>query len=205
MPTPEEGLEDLKHALAMKVELEKWKLRKEELEYLEAGQHLRSLNQILWQVPGMTIAITGGVWYGVTTVSTDGPKIYALLFVAAANLLTIPVIWRLRSLISKHIDVQNSFSARPQPQRRINYIVVLCWSLLLAIATALSTLGALNPDYLVKQEAATKTKVLLIEQPIGAPLIWCLTFRQTVVRVALIPPQNRTAYLTRSDDDALLG
>ncbi|HCF1128981.1 TPA: hypothetical protein NH771_004737, partial [Pseudomonas aeruginosa] len=70
----EEALETLKHKNAQELELMKWKFKKEELSYLEAGQHLRSLNQQLWQVPSMVIAITGGIWYVAASTSGDFPK-----------------------------------------------------------------------------------------------------------------------------------
>src|SRR3546814_15700834 len=66
--------------------------KKEELSYLEAGQHLRSLNQQLWQVPSMVIAITGGIWYGAASITGGSPKILALGFAVAVNILTIPDI-----------------------------------------------------------------------------------------------------------------
>ena len=91
----------------MALEELKWKNRKEELQFLEAGQHLRSLNQFLWQAPGMAIAITGGIWYGITMFSAPAAKIAALLFVAMFNFATILVICRLRSLIAIQLKIKN--------------------------------------------------------------------------------------------------
>ncbi|MEA9983533.1 hypothetical protein QN374_16965, partial [Herbaspirillum sp. RTI4] len=59
-------LEKIKYNYSSKLEEKKIHARQEEIGYLEAGLHLRSLNGFLWRVPGMTIAITGGLWYGVT-------------------------------------------------------------------------------------------------------------------------------------------
>ena len=103
--------EQLKHQLALEIEEKKWSYRKQELQFLEAGQHLRALNQIMWQVPGMAIAITGGIWYGATLVTSDLARQAALGFVGLADLLTIPIIYRLRSLIGDEIDRQKSFAS----------------------------------------------------------------------------------------------
>jgi len=47
----EEALEALKHKNAKELEFIRWKFKREELSYLEAGQHLRSLNQQLGKCP----------------------------------------------------------------------------------------------------------------------------------------------------------
>ncbi len=45
----------MKHRLASDLEERRWQFKTLELKYLEAGQHLRSLNQLMWQVPSMVI------------------------------------------------------------------------------------------------------------------------------------------------------
>jgi hypothetical protein len=150
MSSFDKDAEEFKHTLAIKLEAEKWKTRKEELRYLEAGQHLRSLNQYLWQVPGMVVAITGGIWYGVTTMAADPPKIIALIFVAIVNLLTIPVIWRLRSLIAIQIQIQNTFAGLSSIDQW-RHSVISCWTALLLIAASLSLFGACNSTNLSRQ------------------------------------------------------
>lgn len=150
--TPEE-LENLKFQLTSQVEEKKWGYRKQELEYLEAGQHLRALNQIMWQVPGMAIAVTGGLWYGVTTVEADLPKIFALIFVAIVDAITIPIIWRLRGVIDIQIKVQRSFSpSLPQVKKERDRVVVSCWAFILALAATLSVIAAANVSQLNKQK-----------------------------------------------------
>src|SRR5690606_23673784 len=107
--------------------------RKKELKFLEAGQHLRALNQQLWQVPGIVIAITGGVWYGAASVADAQAKTVAFLFAATVSLSTIFVIWRLRAIIDIQIKIQNKFNKIP-PRRGKN-TVVWCWTALLTAAT----------------------------------------------------------------------
>jgi len=135
-------LELFKHRLATKLEAQKWSYRKQELEYLEAGQHLRALNQIMWQVPSMAIAVTGGLWYGVTTIDADRPKIGILLLAAIVDVTTIFVIKRLRYVIEKQIKIQRSFAADLTNKGERDRVVVRYWSILLLAASALS-LGAL--------------------------------------------------------------
>lgn len=152
------AFEALKHENAKELELIRWRFKKEELSYLEAGQHLRSLNLQLWQVPSMVIAITGGIWYGAASVSADMPKMLALLFAAAVNVLTIPIIIRLRQLIKKHINAQLAFNN--VNDSRGNYTVITCWILLLLTAAGLSVAGALNVEKISTEEKRINPQVI---------------------------------------------
>ncbi|KTC04007.1 hypothetical protein [Pseudomonas syringae] len=134
------AFEAIKHENAKELEQIKWRFKKEELSYCEAGLHLRSLNQQLWQVPSMVIAITGGIWYGAASISGDLPKVLALSFAAAVNILTIPIIVRLRQLIKKHINHQLLFNH--QQDSKGNYTVITCWTLLLITAACFSIASA---------------------------------------------------------------
>ena len=136
--------EAIKHENAKELEQIKWQFKKEELSYLEAGQHLRSLNQQLWQVPSMVIAITGGIWYGAASISGDMAKVLALSFAATVSILTIPIIVRLRQLIKKHINLQLAFNQ--QSDSKGNYTVITCWTLLLLTAACFSIAGAFNTE-----------------------------------------------------------
>ncbi|AXF12986.1 hypothetical protein [Paraburkholderia caledonica] len=154
MSSSPERTEVLKHKLAAKLEAQKWIYRKTELEFLEAGQHLRALNQIMWQVPGMAIAVTGGLWYGVTLIDGAIPRIGILLFAAIIDLLTICVIWRLRGIIEKQIRIQKKFAGEEDGARRErDRIVVFCWSFMLAAATLLSAIGPFFVSDLSKKKA----------------------------------------------------
>ncbi|MBL8517287.1 MAG: hypothetical protein JNM76_10010 [Betaproteobacteria bacterium] len=124
------------HAL----EKEKWEWRKQELTYLEAGQHLRALNQFLWQVPGMVIAVTGGIWFAASTVEAEMPRAMAFVFAGIFDFTTIPVILRLRFLIGLQIDRQLEFEHRQLSRGR--YFVVGCWITLMATAGTFSFVAA---------------------------------------------------------------
>lgn len=151
------SLEKLKHRLVVDLESKKWGFRIQELHYIEAGNHLRSLNQLMWQVPGMAIAITGGLWYGTTAVDADLARTWVLSFTALVDLLTVGIIWRLRHLIAIHLAFQHSFEARVRSKERGGWIVVICWGLILSVAAVLSVLGAVYPSYLTKTSNADKS------------------------------------------------
>ena len=152
--TSPKSLEILKHRLASDLEERKWRFKTLELQYLEAGQHLRSLNQLMWQVPSMVIAITGGLWYGATTVDELKARTVVLIFAAVFSLLALRIIWRLRQLIQIHINRQSQFSPGNGDVPRDRHIVVRYWSAALLASTVVSALGACNPSYLSKKQAS---------------------------------------------------
>lgn len=149
--------EKITHERAKELEHLKWKLRKEELTYLEAGQHLRSLNQQLWQVPGMVIAITGGIWYGAISMPSGAPKAFAFIFAAFVNFLTIPVIWRLRKIIQIQIDIQIAFSEFKKG--KLNKVVISCWIALLITAGVLSLAAADNSTSISNAKSTGEEKI----------------------------------------------
>lgn len=152
--TANKTAEQLKQRHALELEAQKWNYKKDELQYLEAGQHLRSLNQLMWQVPGMVIAITGGLWYGATTVESELPRTVVLLFAALFDILTILIIWRLRDLIEKHITLQRSFSPSLDSASKGKKTVIICWSVALIAAAAVGLVGAAFPSSLTKKAVA---------------------------------------------------
>jgi len=150
----EEEMEATRLKNAIELEKQKWLLKKKELKFLEAGHHLRALNQQLWQVPGIVIAITGGVWYGAASVADQHAKMVAFLFAAIASASTIFVIWRLRAIIDIQIGIQNKFNKLRRQNGKNT--VVWCWTVLLAAATLISLIGACHSE-----------KVILAKGPIS--------------------------------------
>lgn len=170
-------LERLKYQLSSKLEAQKWDYRKQELKYLEAGQHLRALNQIMWQVPSMAIALTGGLWYGTTLLDSAKPRIALLLFAFLVNFVTIFVLFRLRSIIEKQILIQNRFAEGvplktdepDSPKKERDRIVVKCWSALLVGAAILSVAAAFSPSELsAKKTDSSGTMACHIQLDIGS-------------------------------------
>lgn len=89
-----------------KIEVIKWHQRLQEVAYLEAGQHMRALNQLMWQVPSLVIAINGGLWYGTTLVSEIAARfIFFMVFIF--DLMSIITLYRLRLLLDSKINFQN--------------------------------------------------------------------------------------------------
>jgi hypothetical protein len=90
----------------IKIETIKWHQRIQEIAYIEAGQHMRALNQLMWQVPSLVIVINGGLWYGTTLVSELATR--AIFFmIAVFDLLSIVTLYRLRGLLEAKIKFQN--------------------------------------------------------------------------------------------------
>ena len=73
--------------------------------YEQNCQQMRSLNQIMWQVPMIAMTLTGGLWYGVSTSSAldPGTKGILFLFCTAANICMIFVIQRVRSVMAAYL------------------------------------------------------------------------------------------------------
>lgn len=174
--TSPKSLEILKRRLASDLEERKWRFKTLELQYLEAGQHLRSLNQLVWQVPSMVIAITGGLWYGATTVDELQARAVVLYFAAAFSVLAIFIILRLRELIQIHISRQSRLSPDNGDEPRGKYVVIGCWIAALFGSAIVSTLGACNPSYLSKKQEHPKeakccvSQIEVITNPVQPPV-----------------------------------
>ncbi len=146
--------EKIKHRNALELERQKWAYKKEELQYVEAGQHLRSLNQLMWQVPSLAIALTGGLWYGATLVSDEITRRFLLALSAGVDLLTIITLLRLRSVIGAHIAYQKQFAgATSQDKDRFRYTVIACWSVALVAAACGGVFGVYSPSHFDKKDA----------------------------------------------------
>lgn len=65
----------------------------------------RSLNQQMWQIPLISMTLTGGLWFGVSRVEDFPLFQLALLFLAAAgNGALFVIIMRLRFVMQQHLD-----------------------------------------------------------------------------------------------------
>ncbi len=158
----EKKLIDIRSEHEMALEAKRQEFRAKEVGYVEAGLHMRSLNQFMWQVPGITIAVTGGLWYGVSLWTSDSAKQFALVFLAIFDILMIVVLFRVRTVLERHIARQKNSDfelqvANVQANKaskwswlvawtKQDFLVVGIWSALLAFAGILSVLGALYPE-----------------------------------------------------------
>jgi hypothetical protein len=51
--------------------------------YEQNCEHMRSLNQIMWQVPMIAMTLTGGLWYAVATMKGMDAKVRGALELCA--------------------------------------------------------------------------------------------------------------------------
>jgi hypothetical protein len=150
--------EEQKHALEL--EQKKWEFKQKELIFLEAGQHMRALNQLMWQAPTMAIAVTGGLWYGAATVEADGARSWVFAFAGLVDLLTIVTLFRLRQLIGNEIRTQQILAGPPPASPSRKHVVIACWAAALITAALISFLGAAKSDTFKKTaERATPPTV----------------------------------------------
>jgi len=154
---------ELQHDFAIKLEEKKWEFKTKELAYLEAGQHVRALNQVIWQVPGMIIAITGGLWFGLTLFEDPCIKRAILVFGLLINLITIIIVRRIRSVMDKYIDIQRQWPIPPTSSAGRKHTVVWCWTVILILVAILNALGATNVDALKKKASEERPVRISIE------------------------------------------
>lgn len=108
MPTTLQEQPELAPELNLsQIEVIRWHQRLQEIAYLEAGQHMRALNQLMWQVPSLVIIINGGLWYGLTMMSNFTAH-FIFAFCLFFDLASIVTLYRLRKLIGAKIDIQSS-------------------------------------------------------------------------------------------------
>lgn len=126
---------------------------REKLCFIQNSETVRSLNQIMWQIPLVAMTLTGGIWYGVSS-TAQLPLIARnalLLFVTMADILLIIVIWRVREVMEHYIVKARNFypSGFPDTNSKIKIcclknkekIVVKVFSLILIITAIASLLG----------------------------------------------------------------
>lgn len=157
----------------IKLETIRWHQRLQEITYLEAGQHMRALNQLMWQIPSFVIAVNGGLWYATTIANESSLRIiFFILFLF--DVTTIFSLVRLRQLIGvkikKQQDIENpdnhpllkklscEFNLQfnvPVVAKGWKYIVVGCWIIMLIICAGTNLAGIVNPKFFSKTSNAT--------------------------------------------------
>lgn len=163
----------------LKLETIRWHQKLQEITYLEAGQHMRALNQLMWQIPSFAIAVNGGLWYA-TTLANENSLCIIFAVLAFFDITTIVTIYRLRYLIGKKIETQNKiedpsknevlnkisleagFSLEEiQREPKKGYIVVSCWALMLVACFCINIWGAFFPDVFSKQNSINSYKATI--------------------------------------------
>lgn len=105
----------------------------------------RSLNQQMWQIPLISMTLTGGLWFGVSRVEDFPLFQFALLFLAfAGNLILCLVIVRLRFVMEQYLEwlranYQPGFvPAEGQVWYHKSFVVRRSFQFMLALAACLS-------------------------------------------------------------------
>lgn len=83
---------------------EKFKSELELAAFNQTHESFRSLNQQMWQIPLIAMTLTGGLWFGVSTVK-DFPlfQLALLLLAAAGNAALFIILLRLRFVMEQHL------------------------------------------------------------------------------------------------------
>lgn len=167
-PTPDQEI---------KIEVIRWHQKLQVITYIEAGQHMRALNQLMWQIPSLVIAINGGLWYAATLVN-EASLWMIFAFLTVFDLLTICTLFRLRVLIGKKITKQNDIeelsknsilqdlsnksgiiiSPTPAPKKESKFIVVGCWTICLLLCAIINFHGSFNPSIFSKPSENNKSE-----------------------------------------------
>lgn len=107
----------------------------------------RSLNQQMWQIPLISMTLTGGLWFGVSRVHEFPLFQLALLFLAAAgNFALIIIIQRLRFVMEQYlkwIEAQNPsgfVAAKGKTWYNRPFAVRLSFQVMLFLAFAISVI-----------------------------------------------------------------
>ncbi|MGE6009752.1 hypothetical protein [Klebsiella variicola] len=163
----------------LRIEAIRWHQKLQEIIYLEAGQHMRALNQLMWQIPSFVIAVNGGLWYA-TTLANENSLWIIFLVLALFDATTIVTLFRLRHLIGtkiikqkeiedplnnpvlKEISFNCGFNLNPHPQKKQkSYIVVFCWTIMLLACLTVNVLGCFSPTLLSKQNKEQSYRAII--------------------------------------------
>ncbi|CAD6153128.1 hypothetical protein MZB74_23415 [Escherichia coli] len=152
----------------LKIEAIRWYQKLQEITYLEAGQHMRALNQLMWQIPSFVIAVNGGLWYA-TTLANESSLWIIFAVLALFDFTTMITLYRLRSLIGSKIALQKNIEDPSKnyilneitrdagfklpssyDNKETGYIVVSCWAIMLIVCFFVNIAGVCHPNLFSK-------------------------------------------------------
>lgn len=145
-------LERLRQEFQRKENALKEKFERDKAAYDQNAQHIRALNQFLWQVPTIAITLTGGLWYGVTKIDNHVVQTCLLSFGAIGDILFCLVVVRVRFLFSQYLEIQKIFNldfnikSERGPWNLPSWTVVSCFVIMLFLAGVGSGLAAWKID-----------------------------------------------------------
>lgn len=77
--------------------------------YDQNAQSFRALNQIWWQIPVISMTLTGGLWFGVSKADSPFFRIGLLLMAGLGNVVLIAVAARLRYIMGAYLSWLEAF------------------------------------------------------------------------------------------------
>lgn len=76
--------------------------------YNQNSETFRALNALMWQVPLIAMTLTGGLWFGVSSISKDSGLTFLrpglLLLAGVGDVLLIVILERLRHIIAEYLS-----------------------------------------------------------------------------------------------------
>ena len=82
---------------------------REKVCYEQNYLQFRSLNQIMWQVPIIAMTLTGGLWFGVSKMSTPAVQISLLILAFVGNIGLTFVLIRIRYVMREYLCCLKQF------------------------------------------------------------------------------------------------
>lgn len=125
---------------------------REKAAFEQNSEHLRSMNQLMWQVPLIAMTLTGGAWYGIAQLGPSHAASSLLILVGCANVGLAVVMLRVRFVFERLLKVTQNFyppgsaatNDSPWPWHW-EYVVVTVFVFLLLLAAATSFMAARDP------------------------------------------------------------
>src|SRR5574338_904000 len=115
--------------------------------YNQNSETFRSLNGQMWQIPLIAMTLTGGLWFGVASISKDTGlwllRPGLLLLAGVGDVLLIIVLERLRHVMSAYLDwlegaCPRGFVAAKRKGLHSPRVVKFCFQVMLGFAAATS-------------------------------------------------------------------
>jgi hypothetical protein len=138
-------------------------------------QTFRSLNQLMWQIPIITMTLTGGLWFGVSKVDESPLFQTCLLFLACVgNIGLIFVLARLRYIMTEYlIWLENfhpkgfvaakgrGFGTNSQTVRRVFQVLL---GLVAIVSGALMLSTAMKMDWTGKPQSVSLQSLMIYDR-----------------------------------------
>lgn len=116
--------------------------------YNQNSETFRALNSLMWQIPLIAMTLTGGLWFGVSSISKDSGLTFLrpglLLLAGVGDLVLIVILERLRHIIEEYLNWLGAAYSRGYVAAKGNRwwnsskIVKTCFQIMLGSAALIS-------------------------------------------------------------------